>query len=59
MQIFGISNDRGEYIMNCGALRANQHAEKCVSGAWLPMRVSKKGVWEGLEAKFGDIVALK
>ena len=25
---FGISNDRGEYIMNHGALRANQHAEK-------------------------------
>ena len=44
-----ISNDHGEYIMNCRALRANQHAEKCVNGAWLPMRVSKKGVWEELE----------
>ena len=46
----GISNDHGEYIMNCGASRANQHAEKCVSCAWLPMRVSKKGGWEGLKA---------
>ena len=59
MQIFGISNDRGEYIMNCSASRANQHAGKCVSGTWLPMRVSEKGVWEGLEAKFGDVAALK
>ena len=59
MQIFGISNDRGEYIMNHRALRANQHAEKWVDGAWLPMRESRKGVWEGREAKFGDVVALK
>ena len=59
MQIFGILNDRGEYIMNHGASRVNQHAGKCVDGAWLPMRVSKKGLWEGLEAKFGDIAALK
>ena len=56
---FGISNDRGEYIMNCRASRANQHAEKCVNGTWLPMRVSEKGVWEGLKAKFGDVVALR
>ena len=28
----GISNDHGEYIMNHGALRANQHEEKCVDG---------------------------
>ena len=54
-----ISNDRGEYIMNCSTSRANQHAGKCVGGAWLPMRVSKKGMWEGLEAKFGDVAALK
>ena len=44
MQKSGISNDRGEYIMNRGALRANQQAEKCVDGAWLPMKVSKKKV---------------
>ena len=44
-----ISNDHGEYVMNCGVLRANQHAEKCVNCAWLPMRVSEKGVWEELE----------
>ena len=44
MQKCGISNYRGEYIMNRGALRANQHAEKCVDGAWLPMRASEKGV---------------
>ena len=50
MQKFGISNYWGEYIMNCGALRANQHAGKCVNGTWLPMRVSEKGcVWEELE----------
>ena len=55
----GISNDRGEYIMNCRASRANQHAEKCVDGVWLPMTVSKKGGWEGLKAKVGDIVALR
>ena len=55
----GISNDRGEYIMNRGTSRANQHAGKCVHGAWLPMRVSKKGVWEGLKAKFGEIAALR
>ena len=59
MQSFGISNDHGEYIMNHGTLRANQHAGKCVGGAWLPMRVSEKGVWEGLQVKFGDVVALK
>ena len=44
MQKCGISNYRGEYIMNCRASRANQHAEKCVNGAWLPMRASEKGV---------------
>ena len=44
MQEFGISNYHGEYIMNHRALRASQHAEKCVDGAWLPMRVSEKGV---------------
>ena len=59
MQSFEISNDRGEYIMNCGALRANQHVGKCVGGAWLPMRASEKGVGEGLEAKFGEVAALK
>ena len=59
MQIFGISNDRGEYIMNRGALRTNQHAEKWVDGTWFPMRESEKGVWEGLEAQFGDVAALK
>ena len=42
----GISNDRGEYIMNHGASRANQHAGQCVDGTWLPMRVSKKR-WMG------------
>ena len=52
MQKSGISNDRGEYIMNCRALRANQHAEKCVDGTWLPMRVSEKDVWEELEQNF-------
>ena len=55
----GISNDHGEYIMNCRASRANQHAEKCVDGTWLPMRVSKKVGWEGLKAKVGDIAALR
>ena len=35
--------------MNYGASRANQHAEKCVNSAWLPMRASEKGVWEELE----------
>ena len=49
MQKCGISNYHGEYIMNCGASRANQHAEKCVDGTWLPMRASEKGVWEELE----------
>ena len=44
MQKCGISNYRGEYIMNHGASRANQHAEKCVDGTWLPMRASEKGV---------------
>ena len=46
----GISNDHGEYIMNCRALRANQYAGQCVDGTWLPMRVSKKSGWEGLKA---------
>ena len=45
----GISNYRGEYIMKCGALRANQHAEKCVDGTWQPMGVPEKSVWVGLE----------
>ena len=44
MQKSGISNDHGEYIMNHRAMRANQCAEKCVKGAWLPMRVCTKGV---------------
>ena len=48
MQIFRISNDCGEYIMNCNAMRANQHAGKCVDSAWLPMRAFEKDVWEGL-----------
>ena len=52
MQKSGISNDRGEYIMNCGVSRADQCAEKCVKGAWLPMRVPKKGVGEELEQNF-------
>ena len=51
MQKSGISNDHSEYVMNCRASRANQHAEKCVNGAWLPMRVPEKGVWEELEQK--------
>ena len=55
----GISNDLGEYVMNHGALRANQHAEKCVNSAWLPMRVSEKVGWEGLKAKVGDVAALR
>ena len=60
MQKSGISNDRGEYVMNYRASRANQHAEKCVNGIWLPMRVPKKGVWEELEQKKNcDIVALR
>ena len=54
-----ISNDRGEYIMNRGALRANQHAEKYADCAWLPMRVSKKGVWEELEQNFCDVEVLR
>ena len=45
--------------MSHSATRANQHAAKGVDGTWLPMRAFKKGVWEGLEAKFGDIAALK
>ena len=49
MQKCGISNYRGEYIMKCRALRANQHAEKCVDGAWQPMGVPEKSVWVGLE----------
>ena len=52
MQKSGISNDHSEYIMNCGALRANQQAEKCVNSAWLPMKMSEKGVWEELEQNF-------
>ena len=32
---------------------------KCVDGAWLPMKVSEKGGWEGLKAKFGDVAALR
>ena len=48
MQSFGISNDCGEYIINCGTMRANQNAEKCVDCAWLPMRVSKRSMWEEL-----------
>ena len=52
MQKSGISNNCGEYIMNCRASRANQHAEKCVKGAWLPMRVPEKGVGEELEQNF-------
>ena len=52
MQKSVISNDCGEYIMNCGALRTNQHAEKCVDGTWLPMRMFEKGVWEELKQNF-------
>ena len=59
MQKSGISNDHGEYIMNRGALRVNQHAEKCVDGAWLPMRVSKKRCVGGARAKFCDVAALR
>ena len=59
MQKSGISNDRGEYIMNLRALRANQHAEKCVNGTWLPMKVSEKSCVGGARAKFCDIVALR
>ena len=44
MQNIQISNDHGEYIMNCGTTRANQHAEKCVDSAWLPMRAFEKRV---------------
>ena len=35
--------------MNHSTLRANQHAEKWVDFAWLPMRVSKRDMWEELE----------
>ena len=59
MQMFRISNDRGEYIMNCRALRANQHAEKWVNGTWLPMRESEGFGWEGFKVRFGDVAALK
>ena len=52
MQSFQISNDCGEYIMNCSAMRTNQHAEKCADSTWLPMRAFEKGVWEGLSRKF-------
>ena len=41
--------NRGEYIMKCRVLRANQHAEKCVDGAFQPMGVPEKSVWVGLE----------
>ena len=46
MQSFGISNDCDEYIMNHGAMRAIQHAGKCVDCAWLPMRVVDWSMWE-------------
>ena len=52
MQKSRISNDHGEYIVNCGASRANQSAEKCVKGTWLPMKVPEKGVEEELEQNF-------
>ena len=58
MQKCGISNYRGEYIMKCRALRANQHAEKCVDGAWQPMGVPEKGCVGGARVKFCDIAAL-
>ena len=48
MQSIQIPNDCGEYIMNRGTTRANQHAGKCVDSAWLPMRAFEKGVWVGL-----------
>ena len=51
MQKSGISNDRGEYVMNHGASRANQHAEKWVDGTWLPMRVPEKRCVGGARAK--------
>ena len=35
--------------MNPRALRANQHAEKCVDGTWQPMGGLEKSVWVGLE----------
>ena len=38
MQSIRIPNDRGEYIMNHGTTRANQHAGKCVYSACLPIR---------------------
>ena len=59
MQKSGISNDHGEYIMNCRALRANQHAEKCVDSTWLPMKVSEKRCVGGARAKFCDVAALR
>ena len=45
--------------MNHGASRANQHAEKCVNGPWLPMRVSEKVGWERHKAKVVDVAALR
>ena len=58
MQNIQISNDHGEYIMNRGTTRANQHAEKCVDSAWLPMRAFEKGYVGGAKVKFCDIAAL-
>ena len=49
MQNIQISNDHGEYIMNRGTTRANQHAEKCVDSAWLPMRALEKGCVGGVK----------
>ena len=48
MQSIRIPKDCGEYIMNCGTMRANQYAGKCANSAWLPMRACKKDVWVGL-----------
>ena len=44
--------------MNCGTTRANQHAEKCVDSAWLPMRAFEKGCVGGAKVKFCDVAAL-
>ena len=48
-KVFGISNDRGEYIMSHGTMRANQHAGKGVSGTWLPMRAFERVCGRGLK----------
>ena len=57
MQMFGISNDCGEYIMNCGALGANQHAEKM--GRWhLVTNEGVQRVWMGGVLK-QDLVMLQ